>query len=609
MKLAVLPTSIVFAGCLTVPPPPPGTCKQTSDCPSGEQCEESVCWGDPPTGQFAAALGPPSDRTDLIPVELPTLAIPQDGQFGTLAFTTPATITGRVELSCPSGGSNCDTSSVGATMTIERASLFAGGPGFTTAVSAKDGVARGTNSFTTSVPPSSVNGPTYTITVLPDRGSNDPQPPSTGTTPAMIAPPVRLTNSDVAGLATLTAGSDVDLTILLGKQGLTVSGLLESSAVPAQPLSGYRVVALGRWDETSPLTEVSTVAYVEDADQGAFSLTIGDNVYGTVQIEAIPYVPGVVAPTLTLPEVTPGDGATHLIAQPAELGNPLEIPIQVIGASGNGAVGPIEGANVIVSASSTPTGMGAHATAALSVAATTDNNGMAYLSVLDGSLFAGGYTLRVVPPAGSNLGVVFDAPVTASSQMQSVRLASRIALSGTVVDASGAPLANVSVTAVPSLRFQWTLDSDQLQFVGEIPPATVVTPSTGDFIVWVDPLVGSGSTAVWGGYDLQFEPPDASSIPQWQKQDIEIPRVDGQTLLPLGSITIPDAANIHGTLLDELANVVSDGEVRVFQIATDLSLCNGQVPYAPMPCTIPATLLGQGTSDDQGITRLTLPRP
>jgi hypothetical protein len=599
---------LLVASCLTVPPPPPGTCKQTSDCPQGEQCQESVCWGDPPTGQFAATLGPPSDRSDLVPVELPTLAIPQNGQFGSLAFMTPATITGRVELACPSGGSNCDTSSVGATMTIERTSLFVGGPGFTTAVSAKDGVARGTNSFATTVPPASTNGPTYTITVLPDRGSDDPQPPSTGTTPAMIAPPVRLTGSDVPDLTTLMAGSDVDLTILLGRQGLTVSGLLENSAVPAQPLSGYRVVALGRWDAASPLTEVSTVAYVEDADQGAFSLTIGDNVFGTVEIEATPYVPGVVAPTMTLPEVTPGDGATHILAQPVGLGNPLDVPIQIIGASGNGAVGPIEGANVIVSASSTPPGMGAHSTAALSVAATTDNNGMAYVSVLDGSVFAGGYTLRVVPPAGSNLGVVFDTPVTATNQMQTVRLASRIALSGTVVDSSGAPLANVSVTAVPSLRFQWTLDSDQLQFVGEIPPATVVTPSTGEFIVWVDPLIGGGANAVWGGYDLQLQPPDASAIPQWQKQDIEIPRVDGQTLLPLGSITIPDAANVHGTLLDELANAVSGGEVRVFQIVTDLSLCDA-VPYPPTDCAIPATLLGQGTSDDQGITRLTLPRP
>lgn len=378
--------------------------------------------------------------------------------------------------------------------------------------------------------------------------------------------------------------------------------------MPAQPLAGYRVVAVGRWDATSPLTEVSTVAYVGDGDQGTFSLTIGDGVFGSVEIVATPYIPGVVAPTLTLSQVTPGDGATHIMAQPVGLGNPLDMPVQITGASGNGAVGPIEGANVIVTATTTSTGsaMAPHSSATLSVAATTDNNGMAYVSLLDGSVFAGGYTLRVVPPAGSNLGVVFDAPVTVSSQMQTVRLASRIALSGTVVDPSGAPLANVSVTAVPSLRFQWTLDADQLQFVGEIPPATVVTPSTGDFIVWVDPQIGG----VWGGYDLQLEPPDASSIPQWQKQDIEIPRVDGQTSLPLGAVTIPDAANIHGTLLDELQETVSGGEVRVFQIATDLSLCQPHtVPYAPTPCTIPATLLGQATSDDQGVTRLTVPRP
>ena len=607
MRRVPLTALALLGGCLTVPAPPPGTCKQTSDCASGEQCQEGVCWGDPPPGPFTAALGPPSDRPDLVPVELAQLSIPQDGQFGSLAFTAPVTIAGRVEVACPTG--SCSTASVGATLTIQRTSLFAGGPGFTTTVTAKNGVARGANSFTANVPMTNPGEPGYTITVVPDRGTSDPSPPTAGPTPAMLAPPARLTD--------LMASGDVGLPITLGSGGLLVSGTLQDAGLPASPLSGYRVVARGQWDATSALTEVSTVAYVQDGDQGAFSLTVANDVYGTVEIVATPYDPTVVAPTLMLAGVTPGDGLTHVLAQPVGLGSPVPLRIHIEGDSGNGQIAGVVGANVIIGASDNGIGAGAHPTAALSVEAMTDGSGDATVSVLDGPALATGYTLRVVPPAGSSLGAVFDAALPLGSgattcsagQMCFVQqLPSRLALSGTVVDVSGAPIANVAVTAVPSLRFQWTLGADKLQFVGEIPPATTVTPSTGDFVLWVDPLIGQGTAGVWAGYDLQFQPPQGSTVPVWQQQDIQVPRVDGQMTLGLGSIAIPGAVNVHGTLVDELGGPVSGGDLRIFQINTDLSLC-AAVPYPPTNCVIPASLVGQGTSDDQGIVRLTLPSP
>jgi len=255
-----------------------------------------------------------------------------------------------------------------------------------------------------------------------------------------------------------------------------------------------------------------------------------------------------------------------------------------------------------VAASYTPP-LNGGASAVVSAQATTGDDGLAHVMLLDGPAFATTYKLRVVPPASSSLGVLFDVPF-ALDQTTAVRLPQRIALHGRVLDAAGEPLGDVSVTAQPALRFKWSLDGDPLAFLDAIPAATSITPATGDFVVWVDPLVAD----VWGHYDLDFETPTGSISPSWTQSDIEIPRVLGQTTFDLGDVTLPPAAHVHGRITDPGGTVVQGADLRIFQIMTDTSLCT-QVADPPDQCQIPAQLVGSGTSDDQGWVRLTLPRP
>ena len=564
-------------------------CQSTDDCASGEVCQEGTCWGNPPAGMFAAQIVPSGDRSDLATSEIPMLAIPQNGWLGSVTFPAPVTFSGRVEAYCAPGNTTCMSSSLGATITVTRPSEFAGGPPFREVITAKDAVARGTSSFTAPLPVTGANDAPYVVTIVPD-GRGD-QPPTTGTSPAMLAPPMR---------ATLTATDNTSTIFVLGSaMTQQITGTITDGT---HLLSKYRVVAVGQWDPMSPLTEVSTVAYSTD---GTFKLLVSDAAVGPVEIVAKPWAADVVAPTLHLGSVQPG-ATSAVVVQPPNLGNPVSVTIPIVGVAGSGAVQPVSGARVIVTGGYDPMFGGTRAV--LSVETTTADDGLAHLSLLDGTTLRGTYKLRVIPPAGANVGVVYDQllqldTASGSQTLPVVRLPARIALSGTLVDSGGNALANVSVTARPSLRFLWTLDAAAQEFLTEIPAATAVTPDTGDFAVWVDPFVAN----VWGHYDLAFEPATGSTAPSWTWPDVEIPRVQNLTTQPVGTLNVPDAAFIHGQLSDPAGMAIPAGELRIFGVSTDQSLCT-QVPHPPATCVIPAELLGHGTADDQGVVRLTLPR-
>jgi len=182
-------------------------------------------------------------------------------------------------------------------------------------------------------------------------------------------------------------------------------------------------------------------------------------------------------------------------------------------------------------------------------------------------------------------------------------LPNRIALRGIARDANGDPLGQASVTARPSLRFQWSLPEGQQAFLTAIPAATTVTPDTGEFVVFVDPLVAE----VWGHYDLTFEPSSTSRSPTFVQADLEIPRDSTLKILSMPDIVLPDAAFVHGRITDPFGNTIEGGELKLFRVQPSTALCE-QVPHAPASCPIPATLLGRGAADDDGVVELRLPR-
>lgn len=567
-------------------------CSTTSDCASGEVCEEGVCWGNPPPGPFFVTITPPADR-DLMPVELSMSELPQDGYIGDLTLDNPARVTARFEQFCVS---DCTHDPIRTTVTIRRSSQFVGGPGFQTVFGTSDSPTASMTAATLDLklPATQPSDSVYTVTVVPDgRGDS----PSTTAGPAQLVPPLRLS------LSVTQSVTELGTVILGGDSLVTITGSVQSSI--GTKLPHYRVVAFGHWAEDQPATEVSTVAYTDTS--GKYTLQLSAGLVGSVDIVAKSYDPDL-TPILHTGPIQPIAQAINLV-QPAEIGMAVPVHVTIRGLTAGGQVGPIAGATVSVSAV-TPSGFSNPAFAALTSASTsvTDATGSVDLQLLDGDAFVGLYKLRVVPPAGSNLGVIYDQAFELADDHSDIRLPSRIALHGVLVDSDGVPLGGVAVTAKPSLKFQWALDTRQQQFLAQIPAATASTPETGDFVVFLDPQIDG----TWASYDFAFEPATSSHAPNTIVSQLDIPRDTTRLDDDLGTIQIPDAAFIHGRIVDHRPNPVEGGEIRIFHAPvyanpSNADLCS-QAAHAPAGCPIPAILLGHGTSDDLGIVRLTLPR-
>jgi len=588
----VLAIALFAAGCLQIPEAPKPQCTVDSDCQTslGEVCNAGTCYGGPPAGTFAATLTPPSERQDLTSSEIASIQLPANGDLGMFAFETPVRITGRLEAYCPSS-TTCTNTSVAATVSITRAPLFPGGTGFSATTTSKGGLSHGTTSFSIAVPITRPGDPPYRVTFTPAGGGQLP-PPNGSLSDAELAPP---------GSQTLSVTGDTDLgTITLGSATSPVlMGQLTDSG--GHPLVKYRVVARGRLSTGGAITDVSTVAYTTT---GAYSLTLSDSAIAPIAIVATPYDSNVTAPTLTLPALD-AHSATHTLAQPANLGNIDMISIPITGLSGNGAVIPVAGAHVTVTGTYTAPIIGG-ANASLTAETTTDSNGLARLTILDGATLSASYTLSVVPPASSELGVVFGVALPLDT-ISGVRLPTRLALRGHVTDTSAKPVGKLSVTAKPSLRFSWSAPPDLAAFIAEIPPPTAVTDGNGDYVIYVDRSVDLFPDTLWGVYDLEFATPAGASLASWTLPELEIPRDPGLNTLDVAAATLPDTALLRAQLADPNHLRVSDGELRIFEISTDSSLCT-EVMYPPADCVIPAQLAGQAASGDDGTLQLALPR-
>ncbi len=578
---------LTAAGCLAVPGAKRKQCSDSSDCETvlGEVCEENACYGGPPAGAFGIIVSPPADRSDLGAVEREISALPGDGQVGILSLEPSVRITGRVEAFCVAP-LICQGASIAATIAITRPPMFRGGPGFKTVVTSREGMPKGEASFTALVPRAHNGDPNYVVTIVPESSGNGDRPLASGATSAAEqAPPLRM-------MLDASANGDLGRIVLGSERSVVLSGTLSDAA--SQALGNYRVVALGRLDSGGPLTEVSTVDY---STTGVFSVIVADGALEPLAIEARPY-------DATLPKLylygLAARSASYAIAQPPGLGSPVAVSFGVEGLSGDGQVKSVGGAHVSVSGVYAQP-VGNEMRAVVAVDATSSSDGAVQLSLLNGAAFANSYKMRVIPPAGSELGVIYD-EVLSLSRGTPVRLPRRVAMRGRVVDGTGQPVSKISVTARPSLRFMWSLDEAARNFVAEIPPASAVTGNAGDFVLWVDSYIA----ATWARYDLEFEAPSGSDAANWVRSDVEVPRTQ-QTAVAMGDVVMPDSALLRGTLTDSGEQPVVGGDLAIYQIPVDSSLCQ-LVLFPPSNCEIPARRLGKGTSDPRGIAKLALPR-
>ena len=161
----------------------------------------------------------------------------------------------------------------------------------------------------------------------------------------------------------------------------------------------------------------------------------------------------------------------------------------------------------------------------------------------------------------------------------------------------------------PSLRFSWPAPPDLAAPSSPRSRRRRRSPTAnGDYAIYVDPLPGRPvPRTLPGHYDLELDAPAGVAIASWTLHDIEIPRDPGLQTLDIPDATLPDTAYLHGQIADPNHLRVSDGELRIFSISTDSSLCT-EVPYPPADCMVPAQLAGHAASGDDGTLKLALPR-
>ncbi len=583
---AILATTAI--GCLSVPDSPTVECQVTADCDTahGEVCDEGVCYGNPPPGPFAALLTPPSERKhDAVAHEFTLESLPADGLFGDLALAAPVSFSGQVV--CPN---ECSETALGASIVATRPSKFVGGPTFRQVFTSDSA----TGAFEIEVPPVEAGEAPYTITIVP--GGRDT--PSTGARSlAELVPPL---HTQLALDNNLT-GKAIDLG---GTTPLpTISGSIVD--IHDNPVTNYRIVALGRWEPGTALAEVSTVQFITQTSGNTFELKLSEGVIGSVELVAQPFGP-VLQPTLHLSIAQAAIAGSHKLVAPDLGSGPSEARILVQGTNPGGQVAGVIGTHVTVTGSIAvpPTSV----TATFSAEGDTDSSGTVKLELPTGD-FEGNYTVSAVPPGNANVGVMFQHELDFPGST-TLKLPARLAITGTVRDATGEPLAGVQVTAHPSLRFTWSLAAAPQAFITGVPAASTVTLDTGEFVLFVDPFLDDGDVDTWGFYDLELAPATGSDAPAWALSEVEIPRDTTLSQLSLGDTTLPDAAHIHGNIVDSFGDRIEGAELKLFRISDPVlyaQFCS-QLQNPPATCPVPAFQLGRGVSDVDGVARLTLPR-
>lgn len=586
MRVAAI-TALLAVGCLSVPPEEAPMCESSSDCDqgNGEICAEGVCWGDPPDGVYAARIGPPSNLTGVAPTEITSVEIADNGWFTTnLRLERPVVLSGTVVHDC----AEAPCPAIAATITVTRPSRIVGGPAFV----ATTHTTEESSAFSIEVPRAEP-GEDYSVVVTPDRA-------------AAVAIPL----DDVAPIRRIINPTDhvADFDLRLGAPGRVVRGVVVDYG--GQPLEGATVVVRGRWDETTSTVTLSSLGAV-DAD-GAFAINLPDNTFDPdAKLVVVPPDDAYMfRPTLSMLLDLSVAGEVVEVA-PIEvpyLGATQTISLPITGTTAMGVVEPVVDAEVrLVASAVIPRPPGDPITAVYEVEETTGPDGRAQMAVVASPLLT--YELHVKPPAagGAGFATIYGTPfeIADGTAQPVIHLVNQVAVRGRLFTADGHPAAGVVVTAIPNAYYAATLSEELQQRLDEVVSTSETTNANGEFAVFIDPEIDEGFTPQ---YDVMFEAPQASLVPNWQLQALNIDRTDG---FDMGDVFLPEAAYVRATVTDPDELLLAGAEVRLYEIPTEILPC-GEVfgPAEDDPvCAQKAILRSLGVSDERGEVHLVLPDP
>lgn len=608
MRLAV-PIVLAFAltGCIDVVDPPADIepmCEVTADCDvaEGEICDQGVCWGDPPEDtRFAAILIPPDSHPDLVPTELPTLAIGEDGTVPGLDFIAPKKLSGKVRLLCDVNASCDPMASVSARITVKRASRIPGGPAYSRTVVAQAGVREGP-AFTLRLPPTGSGDDAYEVTITPDDTAVED-----ADSPAALAPPMRFS------LAVTEDTSDLEWVLGDPEQLKVVKGRVVDAANRGLP--GMQVWALGKWTALGELERASSIA-TTDAE-GRFEIRIPRAMLDVFDLVVKPG-PGITAPSLRTSGVIIPDpelGEEYVLLEGdlrlPSYAAPVSYVVPVRGFDGSGELQPVAGAEVRVTTVLLDDG---DTVATYTASAYSDGEGHARLDLIPG----GGqqnrlYLARVLPPAGAKHASLFDAELTVGlanpdgdSWLPTLQLGERIPVTGTIVDAGGHVVAGATVSASASLGFVLGLDQSARTTLDNLQLPSATTDEDGLFLIWVDPIL-VGLDAV---YDLEIAPPSGSQAPRWSVRGVGAAQSTSGAL-ELGDVWLPPASYARGPVHAPGGDPVPAAEVRIYEVPDEaVAMCAGVIdPFGDDECESPPILRGLWQTRPDGVVWMVLPDP
>lgn len=611
---------IAAAACIAdrAPDGSPQFCETTSDCDTanGEICDEGICWGDPPETRLAGVLQPAGEQASaqgLVTTEIVDLAIAPDGTISGLQFVDPVVVDGKVTAFCseltgtiPCGGD----APIAASIRVEREPAFPGGPRFVQTFTSRAGVTT-EPSFRMLLPPTLDESRPYDIIITPlPPGGDDVGAPNY----AEIAPQIKLPPFLV------TADTTVEWKVGDPDTHRWVSGCVKSGAgVPAafQGMSAKAVIA-------DPVTgadvRISTVTRTDTS--GCFSIRVRND------LERFDLV---LAPNASQPDPT-----IRVVDEPLPLESSAT-PCFAGGPADAHCLGDIRGPdliapiNVTVPIQTTDTGGGAQGVTGASVRFVADlevpqigdgrdGRVSATIEVMTASsansetrgqatamLRPADYEISVIPgPDSPEVAAAFglERSIETPGVQVAIQLGRRVAVTGTLVDSAGNPVASAPITAEPTLGYRLAQSDADRPLVLSL-QTTDITNANGEFILWLDgPLdlgpAGSGDPVI---YNLVVTPPLLSAAPKWRFENIVATDTESMSL---GQLRLPEASFARGLVTGPGGMPAPGVELRVYEPdATDP--CSGQVP--PTECPASAREVGVWLTDEDSIVRVVLPDP